>query len=128
MMVCLRCYRAGHKHSSYCGCCGRSFGGRFCPRQHFSPSHAAHCTQCGSDKLSEPTPCFSLGCTTLGVVALGAMILMGKLFGVIGTALGSFTAWLWGVAMSVVVLVLHGCSMVFMPTLIVCALFYFMTL
>jgi len=69
MRFCLSCYRLSTS-GLYCGHCGRSFGGRLCKgkKKHLNPPDAQFCSQCGSDKLTDPTVSLPLGWLTLALV------------------------------------------------------------
>lgn len=77
MKLCLTCYRLWPAKATYCGHCGRSFGGRICrtKKAHRSPRDAQFCMECGSADLTDPTPYLSLGCFS-HLLTWGAAILL----------------------------------------------------
>lgn len=75
MRLCLTCYRVWPREAILCGHCGRSFGGRRCPRRHLSPAAARCCVQCGATPLTEPTASVPLAWLPLGL-AWGSALLV----------------------------------------------------
>jgi hypothetical protein len=74
-VLCLTCLRLWPRGSRYCGGCGRSFGGRLCPKGHLSPRSALRCTACGDARLSQCTGYVPLGWLYRGV-SLACLLLL----------------------------------------------------
>lgn len=61
MRLCLSCRFVSPAGALRCGRCGRSFGGRLCPRHHLSPAGSQFCVECGRQDLTEAALFLPLG-------------------------------------------------------------------
>lgn len=61
MRLCLSCRFVSPTGALRCGRCGRSFGGRLCPRHHLSPAGSQFCVECGRQDLTEAALFLPLG-------------------------------------------------------------------
>lgn len=93
MKFCLTCHRLWPPRATYCGHCGRSFGGRICrtKKAHRSPRDAQFCVECGCTDLTDPTPYLSLGCLSYLLTGGGIILLLGWLLPFSGRVAGWLT-------------------------------------
>ena len=79
MRLCLSCRFVSPADALFCGRCGRSFGGRLCPRHHRSPAGSKFCVHCGRQELTQATLHLPLGwlsrLTAWGCVLLALSLL-----------------------------------------------------
>ena len=94
MRLCLSCRFVSPAGSLLCGRCGRSFGGRLCPRHHLSPAGSQFCVQCGKKELTDATLFLSFGWLSR-LLAWGMALL---LISFITHHAGSLVRSLWAVA------------------------------
>lgn len=105
MRVCLSCWFVSPVGSLLCGRCGRSFGGRLCPRHHLSPAGSQFCVQCGKQELIEATLFLSLGWLSR-LIAWGAVFL---LISLITHHAGGLAHSFWAVASWALIHMLNIC-------------------
>ncbi len=105
MRLCLSCRFVSPADSLLCGRCGRSFGGRLCPRHHLSPAGSRFCVQCGKQELTESTLFLSLGWLSR-LIAWGAVLLLVSL---LTHHAGGFAHCLWTAACWALVHLLNVC-------------------
>lgn len=96
MILCRTCRRASVNTAQFCDGCGRSFGFRFCPRNHRSSADSLFCSVCGSDELSIVTERISFGLPlrilTL-LTALGLLMLVVASLPALGVVGSSAIDW-----------------------------------
>jgi len=82
MKYCHHCRTLTPGQPLFCGCCGRTYDVKLCPRLHVNPRRADVCSQCGSRDLSTPQPRMPFrdrAMTTLVMIALGLSLLLTSL-------------------------------------------------
>ena len=94
MRLCLSCRFVSPAGSLLCGRCGRSFGGRLCPRHHLSPAGSQFCVQCGKKELTDSTLFLTLGWLSR-LLAWGMALL---LLSLLSHHVGGLAHSLWSVA------------------------------
>jgi len=114
MRLCLSCRFVSPAASLLCGRCGRSFGGRLCPRHHLSPVGSRFCVQCGKQELTDATLFLSLGWLSR-LLAWGVALL---LISLITHHAGGLAHGLWAVAWWALVHLLNICPCVVMRELV----------
>ncbi len=105
MRLCLSCRFVSPADSLLCGRCGRSFGGRLCPRHHLSPAGSRFCVRCGKQELTESTLFLSMGWLSR-LIAWGAVLL---LISLIARHAGGLARSLWAVAWWALIHLLNIC-------------------
>jgi len=73
MRLCLTCRKLSGSGTLFCSHCGRTFGGRRCPKDHLSPAWSRFCPTCGATALTDPTPYMPFGWATR-LLAIAALI------------------------------------------------------
>lgn len=105
MRLCLSCRFVSPAGSLLCGRCGRSFGGRLCPRHHLSPAGSQFCVQCGKKELTDPTLFLPLGWLSR-LLAWGVALL---LLSLISHHVGGLAGSLWSLACWSLIHLLNVC-------------------
>lgn len=102
MIVCLDCRAAWPSGSTFCGQCGRTFGGKRCKNQHLNPKSVQYCLKCGNAEMSDMARSVNLKLAVTIIAFFGVLLcfrtvlsqfwlVLQMSFGVLNTVLGIAT-------------------------------------